>query len=269
MSKRFLMILSGLVLSAASSGAAIVFQDNFEPGVASNAMSLQGSGTTPDVSTYTAANTSTVVNSTLWVRSNQGFGSNRSGLVDESENSGNSFTDPTGTQAYTGRYTSNTGISSASGTIGSLATGQTITVTFSAVTDGLTAGNDIRAALVLYNGGPYNDFRSEYAGTSAVLANLNVADATTPLYQTFQFSYTVGSPVVDNDGAGSGTGTTFNPALLGQDIGIRFYNRSGDAIIDNVTVDITSAGIPEPSAALLGGLGFLLMLRRRRVWPQG
>lgn len=200
------------------------------------------------------------MNTTLWVRSNQGFASNRSGLVDESENGGANFTDPTGTQAYVGRYSSNTGISSASGTIGSLAVGQTITVTFDAVTDGHNAGDDIKAYLVLYNGGVYNDFRQHIAGTSAVLAQLVQADATTTSYQTFQFSYTVGNAVIDNNGAAAGVATTWNPALLGQDIGIRFANRNGDAIIDNVVVEI----IPEPSAALLVGLGMLALLRRRR-----
>jgi hypothetical protein len=85
--------------------------------------------------------------------------------------------------------------------------------------------------------------------------------ATSASYQTFQFSYTVGNPVVDNNGAGTGVATGWDATLLGQDIGIRFYNRTSDAIIDNVSVDITV--IPEPSAALLGGIGLLLLLRRR------
>ncbi|MCH7226976.1 Ig-like domain-containing protein [Haloferula sp. A504] len=224
----------------------VVFQDNFEPtDSGSNATSLLGAGTTPDVSTYTVPNTSTQVNTTLWVRSNQGYKSSQSGLVDESESGGANFTDPTGTQAYAGRYSSNTGVSSAADTIGALASGTTITVQFDAVTDGQTGGDDIKAALVLYDGGLYNDFRNEYAGTSAVLARLNQADATTSSYQTFSFSYTVGDPVYKN-GADGGGGTTWLPGLLGQDIGLRFYNRTGDAIIDNVQVSIAGPGGPGP-----------------------
>jgi len=33
---------------------------------------------------------------------------------------------------------------------------------------------------------------------------------------------------------------------------------------DTATLSLTSAVIPEPSTALLGGVGMLLMLRRRR-----
>ncbi len=261
MFRLLLKILPGLALSSLPASAAIVFQDNFEPGAGSNATSLSGSGTTPDVATYTVANTSRSANTTLWVRSAQGYNANNSGLVDEAENGGANFTDPSGTQAYAGRYSSNTGISSASGTIGALTAGTTITVTFDAVTDGHNSGDDINAYLVLYNGGLYNDFRSPYAGTSAVLAKLTQDDVTTTSYQTFSFSYIVGDPVFDNNGASGGTDTTWLSSLLGQDIGIRFEQKN-DAIIDNVFVDISA--VPEPTGALLGGLGLLALLRRRR-----
>lgn len=58
-------------------------------------------------------------------------------------------------------------------------------------------------------------------------------------------------------------------ALAGADIGVRFTSQSADlganawqrtAMIDNVTI----TAIPEPSFALLGGLGLLGLLRRRR-----
>lgn len=129
------------------------------------------------------------------------------------------------------------------------------------MTDGSNSGDDINAYLVLYNGGLLNDFRTPYAGTSAVLAKLTTDNITTTSYQTFQFSYTVGDPVFDNNGATGGVATTWNALLLGQDIGIRFEHKI-DAIIDNVSIDISV--VPEPGPAILGGLGLLALLRRRR-----
>lgn len=88
---------AGIACCISSANAAIVFRDNFEPTTSgSNATSLLGAGTTANVTTYTVGNTSGSVNTTLWVKSAQGYGASRSGLVDESENSGLNFTDTTG-----------------------------------------------------------------------------------------------------------------------------------------------------------------------------
>ncbi len=108
----------------------IVFSDNFEAGANSYG------GTTPDVTTYTLANTSRQANTTLWVRSTVGFGATSNGLVDETENSsGPSLTDPLGSQAYAFRYT-NSGVTSAAGKVGVLTAGKTYTVSFDVVMDG-------------------------------------------------------------------------------------------------------------------------------------
>jgi hypothetical protein len=63
-----------------------------------------------------------------------------------------------------------------------------------------------------------------------------------------------------------GTSYTFSytadglETALGQDVAIRFIGATTSANLDNVLVTV-----PEPSAALLvGGLGVLLLLRRRR-----
>jgi MYXO-CTERM domain-containing protein len=54
---------------------------------------------------------------------------------------------------------------------------------------------------------------------------------------------------------------TVNNVAGGTGIRIGFWS-TGDAGLDNVAVSVTA--IPEPSAALLGGLGLLALLRRRR-----
>jgi MYXO-CTERM domain-containing protein len=54
---------------------------------------------------------------------------------------------------------------------------------------------------------------------------------------------------------------------IGEILFLRFVNNSGNSTnkfsgLDDVT--LTVSPIPEPSAALLGGLGLLALLRRRR-----
>lgn len=225
----------------------LVFADDFEPGP--NAFG----GSSPDVSSYSIANTSQQVNADLWVRTTGGFAANRNGIIDESENNGATFSDPTGTQAWSGRYRVNTGLTSAFGKIGSLTAGQTITVQFDAVIDGwlddpATAGlhgntvngKDIAAYLVLFDGASTRtamnpNFSNYINNTSAVLAALVDTTSVTTSYQTFSFSYTVGDDVIDNNGAATGASTAWNPALLGQDIAIRF-GPANRCIIDNVKV---------------------------------
>lgn len=258
---RWLAFLAAL--SAVSANAAVVFADNFEAGA------NPYGGTTQDVASYTLANTSGQANTALWVRATSGFGASRNGLIDESENGGANFTDPVGSQAYGFRYT-NSGVTTAFGKVGTLAVGQTITVTFDVVTDGYNGGTAYEAALVLFNGaGTRNSVEALTNGTVGVLARTAATGTgvgggvtVSSTYQQVQFSYTVGNAVYDNDGAGGGTATTWLNSLLGYDIALRFKGATSYANIDNVSVAITA--VPEPRAALLGGLGLLILLRRRR-----
>ncbi|MBT8044810.1 MAG: hypothetical protein KJO79_07655, partial [Verrucomicrobiae bacterium] len=48
--------------------------------------------------------------------------------------------------------------------------------------------------------------------------------------------------------------------VIGDDLAVRVFGSTSHAIIDNLEVDY----VPEPSAALLGGIGALMLLRRRR-----
>ncbi|MDT8389968.1 MAG: tandem-95 repeat protein [Lentisphaeria bacterium] len=226
-----------LSITVEALSAGVVLHDNFEPGV------NPYGGTTPDVASYTVANTSGQANTALWVRAASGYGSSRNGLVDESENSGLNFADPAGTQAYAFRYT-NTGVTTVEGIIGALTSGTTITVSFDVVMDGYNGGTAYDALLVLFDAGAARN-AVEYGNkdTAAVLARSSGNVAVDGNYYTVNFSYTVGDPVVDNDGDSStSTGTTFLTSLLGKDIALRFDGASGSANIDNVQVSVSGAG---------------------------
>lgn len=242
---KYLPILAASLIPATN--AAVVFTDDFE---------------TPDVTAADSnGNTSGEINTSNWVRATNGFGATRQGTVDEAHGD---FSDPVGEQAYAFRYT-NSGITTAVGTVGSLATGQTITVTFDVVLDGHNSGTPYSAYLTTFSGGTRNTmntggFGGADVGTTSVLAGATGSYSGTT-YNEISFSYTVGDAVIDSDGGTGGVNTTFDSAVLGHDIALRFVGATNTAIIDNVTVDV--AVVPEPAAALLGSLGFLGLLRRR------
>lgn len=229
-------IASLIGLTCGIGHATEVFSDNFEPGA------NPYGGTTLDVSTYTLANTSGQYNTELWVKASDGYKASYSGLVDETENSGANFTDPTGTQALGFRY-SNTGATTKSNIIGRLATGMKYTVTFDVVKDGFNAGIAYEAALVLFNDGAV---RTSVTGignnTAAILAKATGNANTDGTYTTVSFSYTVGDPVVDNNGAGAGTATTWLESLLGKDVALRFDGATSYANIDNVKIEVVMVG---------------------------
>jgi len=213
----------------------VAFADGFEPGV-----NTYG-GTTPDVTTYSLTNTSGQVNTVLWVRSAVAFGSDRSGLVDETEDSGTNFTDPVGTQAHGLRYTSS-GLTTQQDLIGALVPGYAIDVSFDVVKDGFNGGLGYDASLVLFDAGASRSDVSNYnSGTKAVLARVSGSVADNGNYNTVTFSYTVGDLMLDNNGDASGADTTFLSALVGKDIALRFDGATSSANIDNVEVFFRAA----------------------------
>lgn len=217
----------------------VMFADNFEPGPNSYG------GTSDDVSSYNLNNTSQKANGVLWQRANDGFGAERNGMVDETENAGANFTDPTGEQAYAFRYT-NSGLTSKEGMIGSLTAGTTIVVEFDVVTDGHYGGTAYDASLVLFDPGALrNQVQDTTKGTAAVLATA-IGNASGANYETITFSYTVGAPVVDNNGELAGSNTAYLESLLDKDIALRFNGATSSANIDNVVVSINGAGSPGP-----------------------
>ena len=227
------MITAGLL---SASQATIVFSDDFESPVTST--------------TYNVANTSQTIDTAKWVRSTSGFKANQNGLVSEL-NTGDAITVDGGNQAWAGRYTSNTGVTTAFGTIGSLTTGDTITVSFDAAIDGSNSGTNISAYLVLFDGGARNATESDLKNTFANL-DQNTGQTATSTWTTYNLSYVVGDATA---------GGAYDANMLGKDIAVRFTNRNG-ALIDNVVVDITS--VPEPSTTALLGLGGLALILRRR-----
>jgi hypothetical protein len=94
--------------------------------------------------------------------------------------------------------------------------------------------------------------------SAAIIATVNITD--------FISGLTAGSPLVT---------ATFSSAMTLSDPGAYTLSiRGGDFLgtnefgnhtaIDNLSINGTFAAVPEPSAALLGGLGLLALLRRRR-----
>ena len=202
----------------------VVFSDDFE---------------LPDVDGYNATNTSKQASSD-WVKSAEGFGSDRTGVVDGVYEG--TWTAPGGEQAYAMRYT-NSGVTTANGVIGSLTAGTTISVSFDLFVDGFNGGDTLSAQLVTFNGGVRNDLSGgPLKGTSSYLANSGTLTAPATDSQRVTLIYTVGDDVVDDNGEGTGTATTFDSSVLGHDIAIRFSGRTSAASIDNVLVTITSGG---------------------------
>jgi hypothetical protein len=142
-------------------------------------------------------------------------------------------------------------------------------ISFDVVMDGVATGIPYSAGIVLFDGtGTRNSLNSAgmAQGTAAVLKTVGGNASTDGAYTTITFSYTAGDPVVDNNGAGSGTSTTWLPALLGKDVALRFKGATNSAIIDNVSVTVVP--IPEPSslAMLAFGIISLWLFRRKTVW---
>jgi hypothetical protein len=163
--------------------------------------------------------------------SNNGFGSDRAGVNLVGTNN-----------VYSFRYT-NSGLTSTFETIGNLTAGVTYTLSFDISldddsTDGLGWG------FVTFDGTETS--RTNTSGGMSNLTTSVLAEGTVDTIggTSYTFSYTA-------DGL---------ETALGQDVAIRFIGATTSANLDNVLVTV-----PEPSAALLvGGLGVLLLLRRRR-----
>jgi len=208
--------VAAIVLTAASANADMVFSENFESPV------VVGYDQYPPLPAG-------------WVASNQGYGSNKSGL----------FNDGAGNQSYAFRYT-NSGLTTAEGVIGDLTLGETYTISFDVAADLDLTQLAYTAQLVAFAPeAPRNDTRSTPAG-SEVLSSSGGKANDDGTWRTVSFEFT--PDAVDN------------AASIGKDLGIRFIGASSSALIDNVKVDV----VPEPATMSLLVLGGLGLLRRRR-----
>ena len=236
-----------LAFSSIVSFGAVVFLDDFEAGtnIFSSNQTTGGYTNTNDVTAAQSdQNTSGGYNQNIWIKASNGFGSNRQGLVDEAHGD---FTDPVGEQAYAFRYT-NSGFTTVAGLLANATMGDQYTITFDVVVDGHNGGNVYNTGLVTFaSGGSRNSIHGLGDGATKILASTS-GTYTGTTYQSVSFSYTIG----DND----------DSAVIGQDVALRFDGSTNAAIIDNVKVDYVA--IPEPSVTLLGALGALFLLKRKR-----
>ena len=189
-------------------------------------------------------------------------------------------TSTTGTSTYsvtgTGSTLGGTGRIAVTGTVtvGSgaiLAPGASIgTLTLDGVNNAgavLSMATDSKFAFTLAgNGGTPDqlDFWNYASGDLAL--NSNVIDLTLLGAQTGG-TYTVDLFRFFSDGGTTSTTHAFNSGLtigtLGAGIDSAFIDWDG-SLNDNKTIALTYTVIPEPGAAVLGGIGILLLLRRRR-----
>jgi hypothetical protein len=93
----------------------------------------------------------------------------------------------------------------------------------------------------------------------------NTAAGTITEFASGSVSGQVGPEVVANYNNESFTGLTPAGANIGQQLWIEFWADTNGGLQEFARLDnVTLSAIPEPSSALVGGLGMLLLLRRRR-----
>lgn len=204
--KRFLIFaIAGMsmlafgTVSAGRIGEHVIFSEGFE---------------SPVVSGYAQKKAPSIG----WVKANQGYGSDRQGLINK--DSGGFTADDGNNQAYAFRYT-NSGMTTAEGYIGPLTLGITYTVSFDVAFDSGGA-SPYRVQLIAFGAeAARNDCRSTPSGSRALVTV--TGNATTSHIGTkvsFDFTPDAVADALD----------------LGKDLGVRFIGATTSALIDNVTV---------------------------------
>lgn len=220
--------MAAMLAVAGTSQAAVIFSEGFE---------------SPTVTGYVKGS---IPNNGKWVgtSSDSGFGWDNKGLINED---GGAITTPYGNQAFTAFYNNNSGITTSAGAIGLIAADTEYSFSFN-VADANGGGATYTIRLIAFDG-TANSLRDD--------VQLPIAGATYTIIQTLTGS------VSTNDFSESALFTWDSadaPALVGFDLAVQLVGSGNQPAYDNVSVAI----IPEPTAALLGSLGFLLLLRRRR-----
>ena len=156
-----------------------------------------------------------------WVKANQGFNSTYHGMVNK--DSGHFTAPDPNDQAYAFRYT-NSGVTTAEGTLDFLQANGTYKVTFDVVMNNETSGTSYNAELIAFGAGdPRNDCRSAPAN-STVLASATGNAPSDGTWQTVTFSF-----IAD---------AVTHAAELNKDLGIRFRGATGACIVDNVKFEV-------------------------------
>ncbi len=113
--------------------------------------------------------------------------------------------------------------------------------------------------LAYQNSGPYEATVRLIVASDSAFTNI-LATSTTLLDNDGNGGSTQTSGFLDLDNAVTSASTLYFGVAMVDNVETNSYNARFDAVQVNGTVTV----IPEPSAALLGGLGALLLLRRRR-----
>ena len=158
-----------------------------------------------------------------WIGSSQGFGSQRRGIVNKG--SGHFSASDPNMQAFAFRYT-NSGITTAEGAFGNLASGITYNVSFDVVRDdGLNSGTYYNCELIAF---PAGVNRADHTGSTlpsgAVLLTSVTGNAPGDgTWETVSFQFTPDAVIHANE--------------IGMDLGVRFRGATTSAIIDNFSID--------------------------------
>lgn len=160
-----------------------------------------------------------------WVRATQGYGAGRHGLstdhVENAESTANR-------QGYAFRY-GRTGITTDTGRIGSLVSGATYTVSFDIQRDNANNGLNYHAQLIAFADGAPRTKATAFSAESTLLAETTgkATEDGQVTRQIIEFTPVEGE----------------HDAEFDKDVALRFRGSfEGNAVIDNITIEITGAG---------------------------
>ena len=163
-----------------------------------------------------------------WIKASEGYNSSKHGMINKSSGA---YSPPEGNdQGYAFRYT-NTGMTSADGMIGRLALNEVYTISFDVVMDeGLNDGLYYKAQFIAFGDDIFRTDVRSIPLNSELLAQTTGNATDDSLFKTVSFQFAA-DPVT-------------HAASIGKDLGVRFVGATTSAIIDNVSVTVST---PSPT----------------------